>query len=63
MSPFTVFRFRKIEHETIEAASVVGKIKTVDLVVNIRKAILNSENPGGLTHMRSIDALRQEYVR
>jgi hypothetical protein len=25
----------------------------VDLVVNIQKAILNSENPGGLTHMRS----------
>lgn len=54
---------REIEHKVIAAAAVIGKVKPVDLVVRVKGAILRSANPGGITHMRTVEALRQEYVR
>jgi hypothetical protein len=42
---------------------MVGKVKPVHLVVKVRLAIVKSEYPAGLTHMRSVAAIRQEYNR
>jgi hypothetical protein len=47
----------------IAAAAVIGKVKPVDLVVKVRLAIIKSAYPAGITHMRSIAAIRQEYTR
>ncbi len=41
----------------------IGKIKPSRLMVKVRSAIAKSEFPGGLTQMRSIAAIRQEYYR
>jgi hypothetical protein len=54
---------RDLEHKVIDAAARIGKIKPSHLVVKVRSAIAKSEFPGGLTHMRSIAAIRQEYYR
>jgi hypothetical protein len=54
---------RKLEEDTIVAAANIGRIKLVDLAVKVRHAILKSANPGGITHMRSLEAIRQVYVR
>jgi hypothetical protein len=55
--------FRKIEQKTIQAAAHLAKIKPVDLIVHVRKAIMRSDHPSGLCYMRSTEALRQEYMR
>jgi hypothetical protein len=61
---FTLFTYlRDLEHKVIDAAARIGKIKPSHLVVKVRSAIAKSEFPGGLTHMRSIAAIRQEYYR
>ncbi len=48
-------------HKIIAAAAVVGKVKPIDLVVKVRLGIVKSEYPAGLTHMRSVAAIRQQF--
>jgi hypothetical protein len=54
---------RSLENRICHAASIVGKTRTVDLVVRVREAILQSEYPGAVCYMRNVDALRQQYRR
>jgi hypothetical protein len=58
-----MFVCRKLESKVIAAAALVGKVTNSELAVIVRRAILKSPNPGGITHMRSIEALRQEFIR
>lgn len=57
------YYLRDLEHQVIMSAARIGKIKPSLLVVRVRGAIAKSAYPGGLTHMRSIAAIRQEYYR
>ena len=47
----------------VNAASVITRARGVDLVVKIKTAILESDNPAAVNYMRKVDAIRQLYRR
>jgi hypothetical protein len=54
---------RKIEREVVEAACIITRVRLTNLVVQVKTAILQSEYPGAVVYMRTVDALRQLYNR
>jgi hypothetical protein len=55
--------YRKIEREVVEAACIITRVRLTNLVVQVKTAILQSEYPGAVVYMRTVDALRQLYNR
>ncbi len=47
----------------INAASIISRARGSDLVVKIKRAILESEHPNAVIYMRKVDAIRQLYRR
>jgi hypothetical protein len=47
----------------INAASVISRARGSDLVVKIKRAILESEHPNAVNYTRKVDAIRQLYRR
>ncbi len=47
----------------INAASIISRARGSDLVVKIKRAILESEHPNAVNYMRKVDAILQLYRR
>ncbi len=47
----------------INAASIISHARGYDLVVKIKRAVLESEHPIAVNYMRKVDAICQLYRR